>query len=230
MNKIFLFKIILFSSISAQSLNIPRYNSDPLSETPLYPIPPEMSFEEYQDMNRRLSQAIGWSAIPIPGITHYYAGEKKVAKRIFYIGLGGIAAIITGASMNGDVSWPDTSTSELRNRYAIYDIDTEDESWYRKIPISIESGETNYRLQQIQKQSDDNEGGGLIALGALILIGDFIYDRIWGIKKIEDKRDKVRFKYGQQLKLSLHPQINPFNNQYTLSLRKGFDFKKIRNF
>ena len=82
-----------------------------------------MSFEEYQDMNRRLSQAIGWSAIPIPGITHYYAGEKKVAKRIFYIGLGGIAAIITGASMNGDVSWPDTSTSELRNRYAIYDID-----------------------------------------------------------------------------------------------------------
>ena len=230
MNKIFLFKIILFSSISAQSLNIPRYNSDPLSETPLYPIPPEMSFEEYQDMNRRLSQAIGWSAIPIPGITHYYAGEKKVAKRIFYIGLGGIAAIITGASMNGDVSWPDTSTSELRNRYAIYDIDTEDESWYRKIPISIESGETNYRLQQIQKQSDDNEGGGLIALGALILIGDFIYDRIWGIKKIEDKRDKVRFKYGQQLKLSLHPQINPFNNQYSLSLKKGFDFKKIRNF
>ena len=230
MNKIFLFKIILFSSISAQSLNIPRYNSDPLSETPLYPIPPEMSFEEYQDMNRRLSQAIGWSAIPIPGITHYYAGEKKVAKRIFYIGLGGIAAIITGASMNGDVSWPDTSTSELRNRYAIYDIDTEDESWYRKIPISIESGETNYRLQQIQKQSDDNEGGGLIALGALILIGDFIYDRIWGIKKIEDKRDKVRFKYGQQLKLSLHPQINPFNNQYSLSLRKGFNFKKIRNF
>ncbi len=230
MNKIFLFKIILFSSISAQSLNIPRYNSDPLSETPLYPIPPEMSFEEYQDMNRRLSQAIGWSAIPIPGITHYYAGEKKVAKRIFYIGLGGIAAIITGASMNGDLSWPDTSTSELRNRYAIYDIDTEDESWYRKIPISIESGETNYRLQQIQKESDDNEGGGLIALGALILIGDFIYDRIWGIKKIEDKRDKVRFKYGQQLKLSLHPQINPFNNQYTLSLRKGFDFKKIRNF
>lgn len=230
MNKIFLFKIILFSSISAQSLNIPRYNSDPLSETPLYPIPPEMSFEEYQDMNRRLSQAIGWSAIPIPGITHYYAGEKKVAKRIFYIGLGGIAAIITGASMNGDLSWPDTSTSELRNRYAIYDIDTEDESWYRKIPISIESGETNYRLQQIQKQSDDNEGGGLIALGALILIGDFIYDRIWGIKKIEDKRDKVRFKYGQQLKLSLHPQINPFNNRYSLSLRKGFDFKKIRNF
>ena len=230
MNKIFLFKIILFSSISAQSLNIPRYNSDPLSETPLYPIPPEMSFEEYQDMNRRLSQAIGWSAIPIPGITHYYAGEKKVAKRIFYIGLGGIAAIITGASMNGDLSWPDTSTSELRNRYAIYDIDTEDESWYRKIPISIESGETNYRLQQIQKQSDDNEGGGLIALGALILIGDFIYDRIWGIKKIEDKRDKVRFKYGQQLKLSLHPQINPFNNQYSLSLRKGFNFKKIRNF
>ena len=226
MNKIFFFTVILFSSISAQSLNLPRYNSDPLSETPLYPIPSEMSFEEYKDMNRRLSQALGWSAIPIPGITHYYAGEKKMAKRIFYVGLGGIAAIIAGASMNGEVSWPDTSTSELRNRYAIYDINTEDESWYRKIPVSIESGETNYKLQQIQKQSDNSEGGGLIFLGALILVGDFIYDRIWGIKKIEDKRDKVRFKYGQQLKFSLTPNISPYKNQYSLSLSKGFDFKK----
>ena len=224
MNKIFFFTVIIFSSISAQSLNMSGYNSDPLSETPLYPIPSEMSFEEYKDMNRRLSQALGWSAIPIPGITHYYAGEKKMAKRIFYVGLGGIAAIIAGASMNGEVSWPDTSTSELRNRYAIYDINTEDESWYRKIPVSIEGGETNYRLQQIQKESDNNEGGGLIFLGALILVGDFIYDRIWGIKKIEDKRDKVRFKYGQQLKFSLNPSINPYNNQYSLSLCKGFDF------
>tara|TARA_B100001250_G_scaffold109597_1_gene92576 strand:+ start:550 stop:1224 length:675 start_codon:yes stop_codon:yes gene_type:complete len=224
MNKIFFFVIVSLTSIFGQSLNMSGYNSDPLSETPLYPIPSEMSFEEYKDMNRRLSQALGWSAIPIPGITHYYAGEKKMAKRIFYVGLGGIAAIIAGASMNGEVSWPDTSTSELRNRYAIYDINTEDESWYRKIPVSIEGGETNYRLQQIQKESDNNEGGGLIFLGALILVGDFIYDRIWGIKKIEDKRDKVRFKYGQQLKFSLTPNINPYNNQYSLSLSKGFDF------
>ena len=85
MNKIFFFTVIIFSSISAQSLNMSGYNSDPLSETPLYPIPSEMSFEEYKDMNRRLSQALGWSAIPIPGITHYYAGEKKIAKRILFL-------------------------------------------------------------------------------------------------------------------------------------------------
>ena len=65
----------LFNVVSAQYNNINI--ADPLSETPLYPIPKEMSFEEYQDMNRRMSQALLWSSIPIPGITHYYAGDVK---------------------------------------------------------------------------------------------------------------------------------------------------------
>ena len=69
----------LFNIAAAQynNLNI----ADPLTETPLYPIPKEMSFEEYQDMNRRMSQALLWSSIPIPGITHYYAGDIKKAKK-----------------------------------------------------------------------------------------------------------------------------------------------------
>ena len=80
-------KIILYLSTLSVFLNIvfAQYNNlniaDPLSETALYPIPKEMSFEEYQDMNRRMSQALLWSSIPIPGITHYYAGDEKKAKK-----------------------------------------------------------------------------------------------------------------------------------------------------
>ncbi len=225
MKKIIISLLSFVTFASSQFQSNSGNNPEPLSETPLHPVPTEMTFNEYQDMNRRLNSAIGWSAVPIPGITHYYAGEKKIAKRLLYIGLGGIASIIAGASMNGNMSWPDTTTDELRNRYAIYDAATEDESWYRKIPVSIENGGTNYKLQQIQQQSD-NEGGGLIALGFLIIVGDFIFDRIWGIKKIEEKRDKVRYKYGQQLKFSLATKIDFQKNQYSLMLSKGFDFKK----
>jgi len=211
--------------IIAQFQNNSRANVDPLSETPLYSIPAEMSFEEYQDMNRRFNLAVAWSTIPIPGITHHYAGEKKMAKRLFYLGLGGLTSIILGASMNGEPAWPDTSTDELRDIYSIYNIGTDDESWYKNIPVSMENGQTNYKLEKINKESD-NEGGLFIFAGVLILVGDFIYDRLWGIKKIEEKRDKVRYKYGQQLKLTLSPMIDLNRKEYGLALRKGFDLKR----
>ena len=53
-------------TLSQTSNNIT--SADPLSETPFYPIPKEMTFEEYEDMNRRLSQALLWSLIPLPTI------------------------------------------------------------------------------------------------------------------------------------------------------------------
>ncbi len=43
-----------------------------------------------------------------------------------------------------------------------------------------------------------------------------IYDRFWCFRKIEEKLDHVRYKYGQQLKFSLNPSINP------LAVRAGF--------
>ena len=48
--KKFLFSFFIFASIQSQSSNTLN-NGDILSETPLFPIPQEMSFEEYQDMN-----------------------------------------------------------------------------------------------------------------------------------------------------------------------------------
>ena len=106
-------KRILNLSILSFLFNIAaaQYNNfniaDPLTETPLYPIPKEMSFEEYQDMNRRMSQALLWSSIPIPGITHYYAGDIKKAKKLFYIGLGGFVCITVGALSLENAEWPE---------------------------------------------------------------------------------------------------------------------------
>jgi len=44
----------------------------------------------------------------------------------------------------------------------------------------------------------------------------FIYDRFWCFRKIEEKLNHVRYKYGQQLKLSVNPSVDP------LAGRAGF--------
>ena len=40
-----------------------------------------------------------------------------------------------------------------------------------------------------------------------VLIGDFIFDRLKGLHLIEKKRNKVRYKYGQQLKFTYKPSL-----------------------
>ena len=209
----------LFDIASAQinNLNI----ADPLSETPLYPIPKEMSFEEYQDMNRRMSQALLWSSIPIPGITHYYAGDVKKAKKLFYIGLGGFVCITVGALSLEDAEWP-----KNKDNYFIQNMGQDNERWFEKIPTSVhisESGEEliHYNLKEIQKESAGG-GGVLMLTGIAIILGDLVYDRIVGLRLVEQKRDKVRFKYGQNLNLSLHPSISPIKNGIGLSLKFNF--------
>ena len=209
----------LFNVVTAQYNNINI--ADPLSETPLYPIPKEMSFEEYQDMNRRMSQALLWSSIPIPGITHYYAGDVKKAKKLFYIGLGGFVCFTVGALSQENAEWP-----ENKENYFIQNIGQENEKWFEKIPSSVhisESGEelVYYNLKEIQKESS---GGGefLMLTGIAIILGDLVYDRIVGLRLIEQKRDKVRFKYGQNLNLSFHPRISPTKKRIGLSLKFNF--------
>jgi hypothetical protein len=36
-----------------------------------------------------------------------------------------------------------------------------------------------------------------------VIVYDFVYDFVHGVRVIEEKRDRVRFKYGQQLKLQM---------------------------
>ena len=209
----------LFNIADAQmnNLNI----ADPLSETPLYPIPKEMSFEEYQDMNRRMSQALLWSSIPIPGITHYYACDVKKAKKLFYIGLGGFVCITVGALSLEDAEWPKNT-----DNYFIQNMGQENERWFEKIPTSLhisDSGEEliHYNLKEIQKERAGGSGF-LMLTGIAIILGDLVYDRIVGLRLIEQKRDKVRFKYGQNLNLSFHPLISPVRSGIGLSLKFNF--------
>ena len=199
--------------------NIDRDNHEPLSETPLYPIPAEMTFEEYQDMNRRMSLAVAWSSIPVPGLTHYYAGEKKKAKQLFYIGLGGLACIIAGAGSEEEKIRPDT-TGNLRDNYVIHNEGQDNEKWFERIPVSMEGDVVHYDLKEVGKEPKG--GGGLIALGVLVLVGDFVYDRLWGFQKIEEKRDRVRYKYGQQLQFSIKPKMEPLAGGFGLSLNVQF--------
>ena len=162
-----------------------------------------MTFEEYKDMNRRMSQAFLWSSIPVPGITHYYAGENKKARQLFYIGLGGLACIIAGAVSMEEGTWPEYD----ENIHVIHNQGQDDEKRYERVPVRMEGDVVHYDLKEIRKEQN-GDGGGLIALGAVIIVADFIYDRLWGLQKIEEKRDQVRFKYGQQMNLSFNPTFD----------------------
>ena len=198
----------IISSLNSQSVS----GGDMLTETPLYPVPAEMTFEEFQDMNRRLTIGLALTSIPIPGIVHRYAGEKKKARRLFMIGAGGLGLMIAGASMMGEEKWPESD-------YETFPLnDGEDnEIRYEKIPIKQIGDDIEYKLVPMNKQRGGS-GGGLIILGALVLVGDIFYDWLHGWKMIINKRDAVRYKYGQQLQFSVKPHINP------LALKAGLNF------
>ena len=188
----------IISSLNSQSVP----GGDMLTETPLYPVPAEMTFEEFQDMNRRLTIGLALTSIPIPGIVHRYAGEKKKARRLFMIGAGGLGLLIAGASMMDEEKWPESDYNLM-----ILNDGEDNEIRYEKIPINQVGDDIEYKLVPMHKQSDGS-GGGLIILGALVLVGDIFYDWLHGWKMIVNKRDAVRYKYGQQIQVSVRPEVN----------------------
>ena len=188
----------IISFLNSQSVP----GGDMLTETPLYPVPAEMTFEEYQDMNRRLTIGLALTSIPIPGIVHRYAGEKKKARRLFMIGAGGLGLVIAGASMMGEEEWPESDYNLM-----ILNAGEDNEIRYEKIPINQFGDDIEYKLIPMNKQRDGS-GGGLIILGALVLVGDIFYDWLHGWKMIVNKRDAVRYKYGQQIQVSVRPEVN----------------------
>ena len=193
----------IISSLNSQSVS----GGDMLTETPLYPVPAEMTFEEFQDMNRRLTIGLALTSIPIPGIVHRYAGEKKKARRLFMIGAGGLGLMIAGASMMGVEEWPESDYDLMK-----LNAGEDNELRYEKIPINQIGNDIEYKLIPMNKQRD-GPGSGLIILGALVLVGDIFYDWLHGWKMIINKRDAVRYKYGQQIEVSVKPGVN-LNTQY----------------
>ena len=170
-----------------------------MSETPLHPIPEDMTYEEYQDMNRRINIGVGLAFIPIPGIVHRYAGEKSTAKKLSYITIGGLLAF-AGSSGSQEKKWPESD-------YELFIINEglDNEIRYEKIPVEITGNDSvTYKLNQVYKRVNRVGGNPLLGLiGIAAVFGSYYYDVFHGLKMIHDKREAVRFKYGKKLQYSV---------------------------
>ena len=213
-----LFIVVTFmlnSSLLAQGTG----GGDVLNEVPFYVVPADMTFEEYEDANRRLSVGLMLMAIPVPGALHFYANEKKEGWRHVGVAAAGLASIIAGiASIDEKDTWPDTE-------FETVDFTGQDLTVrrYEKIPVEEEDGKITYRLRLLRH---DTEGGGkfLILLGAGLIIGEIFHDWYDGIKTIEKKRNAVRFKYGKSsdFGFNLSPEIKPESGLLGANLSLSF--------
>ena len=194
--------------------------SEILSETPLHPIPKEMTFEEYQDMNRRMSIGVGLAFIPIPGMIHRYAGEKTIATKLTYISLGGLASLIASMSNNIEKKeWRDSDYEIL-----IMNQGLENETRFEKIPLEITGNDSiRYKLNQVYEYVSYSGGApALGAFGLIAIVGSYYYDVYHGLKMIHDKREKVRFKYGKKMKFAFRPSYDVFASKAKLNLDINF--------
>tara|TARA_B100001250_G_scaffold135983_1_gene116370 strand:+ start:958 stop:1605 length:648 start_codon:yes stop_codon:yes gene_type:complete len=209
--------ILLFTSILFSQSN---QQSEILSETPLYPIPEGMTFEEYQDMNRRMSIGVGLAFIPIPGIVHRYAGEKELSKKLSYVSIGGLISLI--GSMSGNEKKEEWSDSDYE--ILIMNQGLESETRFEKIPIEIIGGDSiRYRLNQVYEKVIYSGGSPVLgAIGFIAIFGSYYYDVFHGLKVIHDKREAVRYKYGKQLKFSFRPSYDVYASKAKLNLDINF--------
>ncbi|MBL7073984.1 hypothetical protein ISS37_01930 [candidate division KSB1 bacterium] len=208
---------VFISGFTAHPVCSQVQGGDLLNEAPLTPIPADMTFEEYRDMNRRLTVGLVLAAIPVPGMIHFYAGEKKTGWRILGAAAIGVGSIIVGAVSLDEGDFPDSDF----DLFILNQGDKDKERQFEKIPVEMTSTDTTYKLHEIFRERE-GAGGLLIILGAAILIGDIAYDFIHGIRTIEEKRDRVRFKYGKMLSLSIKPEINFKNNSAGIKLAFNF--------
>ena len=194
------------------------FGGDVLNESPLTPVPADMTFEEYRDMNRRLTIGLALTAVPIPGLIHDYAGEKKTAKRIRRVALGSVGLIIAGIALADEDkgAWEKTS----HEVYVVSEGDSE--LRYEMIPTGMIGNDVTYDLKPLNRKRDGGGGGLLIVLGVGLLVADVIYDVYHGVKIIEEKRDAVRFKYGKQLNFSYAPEMNLKNNYAGVKMTYNF--------
>ena len=198
----------LCANLMPDLLHAQNNGGDVLNETPFYVVPADMTFEEYEDANRRLSVGLLLMSIPFPGSLHFYANESREAWWHVGIATAGLASIIIGANASDEKeTWPDSDFQTID----IFNQDSTTVRRYEKIPLEEESGKVKYELRLLRH---DRDGGTfLIVLGAGLIVGQLIHDWYDGIRTIEKKRNRVRFKYGKSsdFGLNLIPQIDPAN-------------------
>ena len=178
---------------------------DMLNEVPIWPVPAEMTLEEYTDANRRLGVGLMLMSVPLPGALHFYAGESRAGwKHVGAAALGGASIILGAAMLDEKNSWEKSDYETVDVTGASGKIER-----YRKIPVEEEGGVFTYRLEKLHRKIDGG-GAAFVALGVGIIVGEILHDWIGGVKTIERKRDAVRYKYGKKAgyKLSLNPNVD----------------------
>lgn len=192
---------------------------DLLNEVPIWPVPAEMTLEEYTDANRRLGVGLALMSIPIPGTLHFYAGEER--EGWMHVGaavLGGAFILLGSAMLDEKDSWKETD-------YEIVEITGEsgEVKRYEKIPIEEKSGGFTYQLRELNHEIG-GAGAALIVVGAGLIVGEILHDWIDGIRTIERKRDAVRYKYGRSAgyKLSVNPNVDVERGSFGAELSLSF--------
>ena len=193
---------------------------DMLNEVPIWPVPTDMTLEEYTDANRRLGVGRILMSVPLPGTLHFYAGESRAGWKHVTAAALGTASIVLGAVL----------TDEKENAWQKTDLEIVDVTGangtverYEKVPVEEEAGVFTYRLKKLNRK---NKGGGIpfVMLGAGLVVGQVLHDWIEGTKTIERKRDAVRYKYGKTAgyKFSMVPSADLENHSFGAQLSLQF--------
>ena len=199
-------------SALAQGPSVAQVVTEPLADAPLLPLPSSMSFEEYEDMNRGLLKAMPYGLFP--GGIHFYAKEDTTGWILGGTVALGVVLVIAGASMMEEgQEWQETPHET---------VDLGDQRFAR-VPksqeLSLSGTTTHYTLERLEKEQVGG-GGALLGLGVAAIVGSYIYDIFHGMRVIEEKRNRVRFKYGQQLQTSMG--IDPTTGEPRVTMRLRF--------
>ena len=166
--------------------------TEPLLEAPLHRIPKGLSFEDYQDANRRVGLGLFYGVVP--GGIHFYANEDTSGWILTGTALAGVAMIVAGVSLK-------TEKTLTNDKYETTQIGS---NIYYKVPVWLEEGEggiTGFELQKVKKTEErlTTAGGVLLGVGIASLVASYIWDLFHGVHVIEAKRDRARYKIGQML-------------------------------
>jgi hypothetical protein len=178
---------------------------DVLSETPILPVPAQMTLEEYTDANRRLSVGLVLMSVPLPGSLHFYAGESRQGwLHVGAAALGAVSIVVGAATIDEKDTWESSD-------YEVVDVTGQsgEVQRYAKVPIEEEGGVFTYRLRKLDHKTE-GAGGVLVLAGVGLIAGQLLHDWIDGIRTIERKRNAVRYKYGKlaELGVSLRPSTD----------------------
>ena len=206
--RILLLTISIGFSVQINAQELSDFSSDilgsePLNEVPLWPVPVQMTLEEYEDANRRLSVGLMLMAIPVPGALQFYANEPRSGwKHVGAVALGITSILIGATNIEQEDAWD-------KSDYEVVDIQGESGKIkrYEKIPTNLEADNYNYRLRELERADRAGGGGFFVLFGIGVVAGSYLNSWIDGIKTIERKRNAVRYRYGKKLEFSF--QIQP---------------------